>query len=694
MNKTYKSIFNHHTQTWVAASEIVANKGKSSTKSKLLTVTLALVGSAFGTQVKADVYCVNNTLFDTFGSGSEVVCGDGAKASGTNSVAVGSSANASGNNSVALGANSVAVGTAVATPNVTLNGKVYNFQGANPVGIVSIGSENKERTLTNLAAGRINATSTDAVNGSQLYATNQAIQAIAAIPQSHYYSVNGNGVVDVNFDNSGATYEGVAAKGALAAGVNVKSAFKNATAVGSSLFAGGRNTAVVGYSSQVNVDRAWGFTPLIPTQPATGMQLQGMGAIAVGSYNTMGTSDVNAATNTNPAATLRFDALANAVTGTANTVKEGNGTLIYGAGNQVTNSIKPLDLQKISAAVPEVNTWFTAKAIASIFPTAANIAAADAAETAMVKALVTYTAKNEELGSMGIFGGGNTANNAVNSMITGIKNAYTNGEKSLISGYRNTLTNVNQSQVTGNDNILTGVSNTARAESNIVMGNRNAVQEAGKQNVIIGFDNATYDPTTGAVLTDTLGTGLEGNQIIGSNVTVANSVKDGVIIGRDGQLGANNTIAIGKGAQALGEQSISIGTGNKVLAARSGAIGDPTTIIASATDSYSIGNNNTVNTANTFVMGNNVTTTQANSVVLGKLSTDRAANPAANTQTVAGKTTTYAGTSSVANGVISVGGVGTERQIINVAPGMITATSTDAINGSQLYAVADSLMAS
>ncbi|MEB7502810.1 hypothetical protein NGC23_21985, partial [Leclercia pneumoniae] len=60
----------------------------------------------------------------------------------------------------------------------TLRGTAYTFAGAAPASTVSIGSVGKERTLTNLAAGRLSATSTDAVNGSQLYATNQAIEAI------------------------------------------------------------------------------------------------------------------------------------------------------------------------------------------------------------------------------------------------------------------------------------------------------------------------------------------------------------------------------------------------------------------------------------------------------------------------------------------------------------------------------------
>src|SRR5205814_10624760 len=57
-----------------------------------------------------------------------------------------------------------------------INGKTYAFAGTTPVGTVSVGDAGAERTITNVAAGQINAGSTDAINGSQLFATNTAIE--------------------------------------------------------------------------------------------------------------------------------------------------------------------------------------------------------------------------------------------------------------------------------------------------------------------------------------------------------------------------------------------------------------------------------------------------------------------------------------------------------------------------------------
>jgi autotransporter adhesin len=173
----------------------------------------------------------------------------------------------------------------------------------------------------------------------------------------------------------------------------------------------------------------------------------------------------------------------------------------------------------------------------------------------------------------------------------------------------------------------------------------------------------------------------------GQNVTASNTVS----IGTSATASQTSAIAIGTGAIASGTQSISIGTGNTVSGNNSGALGDPSTV--SGNNSYSVGNNNTIAQDNTFVIGNSVVTTQANAVVLGNNSADRAAAQV-NTATVgnsAGGTITYSGFAGTASGVASVGAAGAERQIINVAPGAITSTSTDAINGSQLYSVANGL---
>ncbi|WP_064622938.1 YadA-like family protein [Moraxella catarrhalis] len=169
-----------------------------------------------------------------------------------------------------------------------------------------------------------------------------------------------------------------------------------------------------------------------------------------------------------------------------------------------------------------------------------------------------------------------------------------------------------------------------------------------------------------------------------------------VAVGRQTQAG-NQSIAIGDKAQATGNQSIAIGTGNVVTGKHSGAIGDPSTV--KADNSYSVGNNNQFTDAtqsDVFGVGNNITVTESNSVALGSNSAisagTQAGTQAKKSDGTAGATTTAGATGTVkgfagqtAVGAVSVGASGAERRIQNVAAGEVSATSTDAVNGSQLY---------
>ena len=120
----------------------------------------------------------NSTLTDSnAGGANSIAVGPAAVASAQNSVAMGDGATASGAGDVALGSGSIANG-AVATTSMTIRGTTYNVAGTAPVGTVSVGSDGAERTITNVAAGRVDVNSTDAINGSQLYATNQAVEAL------------------------------------------------------------------------------------------------------------------------------------------------------------------------------------------------------------------------------------------------------------------------------------------------------------------------------------------------------------------------------------------------------------------------------------------------------------------------------------------------------------------------------------
>ena len=125
-------------------------------------------------------------------------------------------------------------------------------------------------------------------------------------------------------------------------------------------------------------------------------------------------------------------------------------------------------------------------------------------------------------------------------------------------------------------------------------------------------------------------------------------------------------------------------------AAGSIALGEFTGTSATATDSVAIGHNTKVNGQNTVAIGANIAAATNGSVILGDSSkTDGShATETVASKEIGGNTYTFEGNAKDAGRFVSVGEKGNERQIKNVAAGHVEANSTDAINGSQLYAVA------
>ena len=146
---------------------------------KITTVTAGTVkgnmAGAFGYKntINADnAYAVgSNSMVSADGA---MVLGNNASVTAKNGMALGSNTKVANENAVALGAGSETA-AAVKTSSATINGVAHNFAGVNPASTVSVGKAGSERTITNVAAGRISATSTDAINGSQLYAVTSEV---------------------------------------------------------------------------------------------------------------------------------------------------------------------------------------------------------------------------------------------------------------------------------------------------------------------------------------------------------------------------------------------------------------------------------------------------------------------------------------------------------------------------------------
>ena len=164
---------------------------------------------------------------------------------------------------------------------------------------------------------------------------------------------------------------------------------------------------------------------------------------------------------------------------------------------------------------------------------------------------------------------------------------------------------------------------------------------------------------------------------------------------------ATDAIAIGNQSQATDESALAFGNTARAKGVASIAQGKNTQ--ATAENAIAVGTSSNVSGANSVALGSNITKlTTANSVVLGANSTEVVRTTGAShevkevtdatVRTIAGPNFTYsgfAGKPADAGHYVSIGQAGKERQIKNLAAGAVTPTSTDAINGSQLYALMD-----
>ena len=223
-----------------------------------------------------------------------------AAAQKTNAVAVGTGANATLANSVAIGGGSKTDKEGIAYTTRTILGTTYTWAGgADTIAgdVVSIGKKGYERQLINLSPGDISANSTDAINGSQLYA------AMAEIEKIRYFSVKSN--VTGNQNNTGATGENSIAigpnastspisAGSITMGLNAKSLNEKNIAIGVDAYSSAAGGVSLGNGAQTtnNNSTAIGSSAKAKEANATAV---GMNATALGNQSTAIGSNTNVA---------------------------------------------------------------------------------------------------------------------------------------------------------------------------------------------------------------------------------------------------------------------------------------------------------------------------------------------------------------------------------------------------------------
>ena len=281
------------------------------------------------------------------------------------------------------------------------------------------------------------------------------------------------------------------------------------------------------------------------------------------------------------------------------------------------------------------------------------------------------------------FGDGNTVKGAF-AQAFGDSNVI-NGTNAIGYGYNNTVagTTTNYRDRTfdnepdsatlqtgswNSNSVAIGSKNTALGSSALAVGNEAKAKMS--ETIAIGHE-AQADKTWGIAI-GTRATASDVRSLALGHQAKSAGYKANAI-GADATANGNHANAIGSSATATGDHAQAFGAGAQATGVRTNVFGSD----AAATADYSI------------AIGNKANASTANSIALGANSTTRSATSVTNA-TVAGHTYGgFAGTSPV--GSVSVGKAGQERQIHNVAAGKISADSTDAVNGSQLYSVANDL---
>ncbi|WP_327858194.1 YadA-like family protein [Acinetobacter guillouiae] len=271
---------------------------------------------------------------------------------------------------------------------------------------------------------------------------------------------------------------------------------------------------------------------------------------------------------------------------------------------------------------------------------------------------------------------GNVSADAINSIAIGNNNSLSNSASSSTAiGHNN--------NVTGNDALALGANNTVKDFSGVAVGSYNNAE--GYRSIAVGAENKTKGQWSSAFGVWNIAEG-ERATVLGANNTIQGTRALGVGVANEISSASEYSSAVGAFNKITDNtKSLTAGFRNTVIGGEKNSVLGNENTLNNAKNTTVLGNKNTVAQENTQVLGNNVTTTQANSVVLGNESTDRVATTV-NQVAINGEDYAVTGAGSAANGVVSVGNVGGERQIINVAAGEVSASSTDAVNGSQLYA--------
>ena len=538
-----------------------------------------------------------------------------AKASASNATALGYGAKAMTVNSVALGANSV-TGTANESSSVTLGGMTYNVQGAASAAttsVVSVGGLYNgalvTRQIQNVAAGLLSATSTDAVNGSQLYATNLALNSILGAR----YGLN-----------SGSTSLALGVGSVAGVSANPTTNYQ-ATALGVQSQATGVNTTALGYNAQATQtdSLALGANSLAnaAATPVSGDTIGGQQKTYAGATPngvvSIGGNSVNGVVATRQIQNVAAGRIS------ADSTDAVNGSQLY-----ATNQVLALAVGDIATVTGRV----------------------DAVERNISDVTTRVGMAEDDIKTLGA--GIKTVSNRLDSF-TGDPS----GAQSLALGATSVASQTSSTAL--------GYGAKASTANSVALGAGSDTGSVHTGSEAMGVNLVGTKSTFAGAATDTSGlvsVGTAGHERQIQNVAA-------------GQVNAMSTDAVNGSQLYVAYQAI--GALNTTLTGVSSRLGAETGASSSAYGASSKASGDYAT-----AIGYNAQASAPNSVALGANSVAADAHSSANAADYG-----FSGAvAATAKGVLSVGSAKNERQIQNVAAGLVTSTSTDAVNGSQLYA--------
>lgn len=574
-----------------------------------------------------------------------------AAAQKTNAVAVGTGANATFANSVAIGGGSATDKAGVAYTTRTILGTTYTWAGgADTIAgdVVSIGKKGYERQLINLSPGDISANSTDAINGSQLYA------AMAEIEKIRYFSVKSN--VTGNQNNTGAS--GV---DSIAIGPNASTTpiAVNSIAVGLNASTTHADSIALGSNATASENKLVSIGPNATSTARYGVSLgnnassNGTASIAIG--NSTNASHDNAiaigdAASTNSWATIAIGNKANAAS--SNTIAVGRNASAAGQ-------------TAIAMGVNSTASKYSDIAIGELATSNGGYSVAMGHKANVGGGLSVGIGVSSNASANWTTAIGSSANASANYATALGTDSTASGGFSIASGYA--------SKASGGNSMALGTNSNASNETTIAIGVNSLA--SGVNTVALGQGSKATDYSAMAF-------GLGANS----------SGRYSIAIGQDTKAAIEHSIAMGYSANAA--EAFTISQGAYSEATQRAAIALGYTAKATDRDAMALGSFANASANSAVALGPHAKSTAYKSIALGADSEAGTNMFDANSTSAVFKNDAgsnsevrFAASSSSIGGAVSVGKAGNERQIQNVAAGRISATSTDAVNGSQLYTV-------